>query len=214
MGALRRVEAGGALVDARLQSGHIVLPASALRTGSNRVTIEFDAGDASLNRNDDFLYTIFVPARAHEAFPCFDQPDLKARWTLALDVPEGWETLANGAETTRVSARRPDARDVRRNAADPDLPVRVCGRKVLRRSRGAQRPHVPHGAPGDRRAKGRTQSRRVVRSPRRRARVARTVHGHSLSLRQVRFPARAGVSVRRHGAPGRRLLQRLGPDAR
>src|SRR5439155_6451173 len=27
--------------------------------------------------------------------------DLKARWTLALDVPEGWETLANGAETSR-----------------------------------------------------------------------------------------------------------------
>jgi aminopeptidase N len=49
------------------------------------------------------LYTIFVPARAHEAFPCFDQPDLKARWTLALDVPTGWDTIANGAETARAS---------------------------------------------------------------------------------------------------------------
>ena len=104
MGAVRRVEAGGAIVDARARkAGHIVLPVSALRTGSNRVTIEFDAGDAPLNRNDDFLYTIFVPARAHEALPCFDQPDLKARWTLALDVPDGWETLANGAEATRIS---------------------------------------------------------------------------------------------------------------
>ncbi len=81
MGAVRLVEAGGVPVDAPLQNGHIVLPASVLRSGTNRVTIEFDAGDASLNRNDDFLYTIFVPARAHEAFPCFDQPDLKARWT-------------------------------------------------------------------------------------------------------------------------------------
>ena len=33
--------------------------------------------------------------------PCFDQPDLKARWTLALDVPSGWQVLANGAETAR-----------------------------------------------------------------------------------------------------------------
>ena len=79
-------------------NGHIVLPSSSLRVGENRVTFDFEAGDAPLNRNDEFLYTIFVPARAHEAFPCFDQPDLKARWTLSLDVPDGWETLGNGAE--------------------------------------------------------------------------------------------------------------------
>src|SRR6185369_9979841 len=65
---------------------------------------DFEAGDAPLNRNDDFLYTILVPARAHEAFPCFDQPDLKARWTLQLDVPAAWETLANGAEVTRTAS--------------------------------------------------------------------------------------------------------------
>jgi len=84
-------------------NGHLVYPAATLRTGENRLVIDFDAGDAPLNRNDDFLYTIFVPARAHEAFPCFDQPDLKARWTLSLDVPEGWETLGNGAEASKVS---------------------------------------------------------------------------------------------------------------
>src|SRR5215475_14963374 len=72
----------------RVASGHLELPVGALHAGDNRVDIEFDAGDAPLNRNDDFLYTIFVPARAHEAFPCFDQPDLKARWTLSLDVPD------------------------------------------------------------------------------------------------------------------------------
>src|SRR5690349_12307621 len=84
-------------------NGHIVLPASSLRVGDNRLTFDFDAGDAPLNRNDEFLYTIFVPARAHEAFPCFDQPDLKARWTLSLDVPDGWETLGNGAEISKTA---------------------------------------------------------------------------------------------------------------
>ncbi len=98
---MRRVEVAGTAIDARQVNGHLVVPAAALRQGDNRLTIDFDAGDAPLNRNDDFLYTILVPARAHQAFPCFDQPDLKARWTLALDVPAGWETVANGAETAR-----------------------------------------------------------------------------------------------------------------
>ena len=102
-GAVRGITIGDARIDARQVNGHIVLPAASLRTGENRVAIDFDAGNASLNRNDDFLYTLFVPARAHEAFPCFDQPDLKARWTLSLEVPEGWETLANGAEVSRAT---------------------------------------------------------------------------------------------------------------
>jgi aminopeptidase N len=105
-GRVLRIQADGASIDARQVNGHIVVPASALHAGANRVAIEFDAGDAPLNRNADFLYTIFVPARAHEALPCFDQPDLKARWTLALDVPEGWATLANGAETSSTSRDR------------------------------------------------------------------------------------------------------------
>jgi aminopeptidase N len=88
---------------ARGQNGHLVYPAADLHTGENRIVIDFDAGDAPLNRNDGFLYTILVPARAHEAFPCFDQPDLKARWTLSLEVPEGWEALGNGAETSKTS---------------------------------------------------------------------------------------------------------------
>ena len=48
---------------------------------------------------------MFVPARAHLAFPCFDQPDLKARWTLALDVPAEWQALANGAPIETVPGK-------------------------------------------------------------------------------------------------------------
>ena len=60
-----------------------MLPAAALRPGANRgARSSSRAGDASLNRNPDFLYALFVPARAHLAIPVFDQPDLKARWTL------------------------------------------------------------------------------------------------------------------------------------
>ena len=56
-GRVRRVEVSGAPVEARQVNGHLVVPAAALRQGDNRLTIDFDAGDAPLNRNDDFLYT-------------------------------------------------------------------------------------------------------------------------------------------------------------
>jgi aminopeptidase N len=71
--------------------------------GANTIAVDFVAGDASLNRTAEFMYTLFVPARARLAFPCFDQPDLKARYTLSLEIPAAWEALANGAETARES---------------------------------------------------------------------------------------------------------------
>ncbi len=148
----------------------------------------------------EFLYTLFVPARAHLTFPCFDQPDLKARWTLGLDVPAGWQAIANGAETARSEA---DGR-VRLAFAETeplsDLPLRVCRRPLLGRDRRARRPHVPHVPPRDRRRQGRAQPRRDLRSARVGARLARALHRHPVSVGQVRLPARAVVSVRRHGA--------------
>ncbi len=84
-------------------NGHIVVPAKALVAGRNEIRIEFNAGDASLNRNADFLYTLFVPARARLAFPVFDQPDLKGRWTVKLEHPSKWQSAANGAELSRTT---------------------------------------------------------------------------------------------------------------
>jgi aminopeptidase N len=49
-----------------------------------------------LNRKEDFLYTLFVPDRARTAFPCFDQPNLKATYDLTLDLPAKWTAIANG----------------------------------------------------------------------------------------------------------------------
>ena len=91
------VTRAGTTVDYTVANGHVVIPAGHTARGENEFTIEFLAGDAPLNRSDEFLYSLFVPARAHRAFPCFDQPDLKARYSLTLDVPAGWEAMANGA---------------------------------------------------------------------------------------------------------------------
>jgi len=92
------------LVVAEFAAGHLVIPSSATKAGENEVRIAFLAGDDSLNRNDDFLYTLFVPARAHFAWPCFDQPDLKARYSLTLGVPSGWQVVANAAELERAAS--------------------------------------------------------------------------------------------------------------
>jgi aminopeptidase N len=83
----------------RYASGHIVLPNTALKVGRNAVTIEFIAGNDPLNRSADFLYALFVPARARQAIPVFDQPDLKARWKLTLAYPPEWKAVSNGAES-------------------------------------------------------------------------------------------------------------------
>jgi len=85
-----------------VDQGHIVIPPSALVEGENVVEFSFVAGDEPLNRNDEFLYSLFVPARASLAFPCFDQPDLKAKWTLSLDVPRDWMAVSNGRESGRA----------------------------------------------------------------------------------------------------------------
>ena len=95
-----RTTAGPITVEVRDE--HVVIPASALRTGANAVTLAFVSSDLALNRSPEFMYTLFVPARARLAFPCFDQPDIKARYRLTLDVPADWQAVSNGAETSRV----------------------------------------------------------------------------------------------------------------
>ena len=74
---------------------HIILPEGSTIEGENEVHIRFTAGDQSLNRNDEYLYTLLVPDRARTVFPCFEQPNLKAEFTLQLEVPAEWEAVSN-----------------------------------------------------------------------------------------------------------------------
>jgi aminopeptidase N len=78
------------------ENEHIWIPRAALKVGENSLTVRWVAGDGALNRNADFLYTLLVPDRARTLFPCFDQPDLKAVFTLSLVIPAGWKAIGNG----------------------------------------------------------------------------------------------------------------------
>ena len=105
---VKSIFANGKIAKYELINEHIVISASSIRKGENSIEIEFTAGEQSLNRRDDLLYTLLVPDRARTLFPCFDQPDLKARFSLSLDVPAGWEGVANGniLSTDNISGNR------------------------------------------------------------------------------------------------------------
>ena len=104
---------GAARVNARtleaieFNGAHIRIPDSTLVPGVNEIELDFTAAiapaGASIIRVDDqtdgsrYLYTLLVPADANQLFPSFDQPDLKARFTLNLIAPAGWTAVSNGA---------------------------------------------------------------------------------------------------------------------
>jgi len=102
--AVRGVRLDGREVAYELVNGHLVIASAS--AGSHYVAIDFVAGDEALNRSDDFLYSLFVPARARLTFPCFDQPDLKARYSLTLTVPAGWQAVSNGGAIRTADAAR------------------------------------------------------------------------------------------------------------
>jgi aminopeptidase N len=85
---------------------HIRLPSRMLNRGENSLSASFaaliaPAGASVIRYHDatdgaDYLYTLLVPADANQLFPCFDQPDIKARTSLTLTIPAAWNAVANG----------------------------------------------------------------------------------------------------------------------
>jgi aminopeptidase N len=103
-GVIQSATLNGQPIATELTNGHLNLPALA---GQNTLTIAFvskaaPAGKAITRYQDkddgnEYFYTLFVPMDASMAFPCFDQPDLKAKFTLDLEHPAGWTVIGNTA---------------------------------------------------------------------------------------------------------------------
>ncbi|WP_282123137.1 M1 family metallopeptidase [Algibacter mikhailovii] len=90
-------------VEINHQQEHIIIDPKDLKIGNNEVSINFRAGELSLNRNDDYLYTLLVPDRASTLFPCFDQPDIKAHYILEVTAPKDWQVLcASNIEMSEI----------------------------------------------------------------------------------------------------------------
>lgn len=102
-GHVNRVVANAEEITIQYKEEHIIIPSEHLKNGVNNVIIEFIAGEQSLNRNEDFLYTLLVPDRASTLFPVFDQPNLKAVYNLSITAPKDWEVLAGAPEVDQIS---------------------------------------------------------------------------------------------------------------
>lgn len=94
---IKEVSVNGQPSEYTFLNEHLVLPEASTIEGKNEVHICFTAGDQSLNRNEEYLYTLLVPDRARTVFPCFEQPNLKAEFTLQLEVPAEWEAVSNSS---------------------------------------------------------------------------------------------------------------------
>lgn len=92
--AVRSVRVNGKTAQYQHRDEHVIISEKYFKKDFNEIAIEFQAGELALNRSKDFLYTLFVPDRASTAFPCFDQPDLKAKYKLSLKIPQEWNALS------------------------------------------------------------------------------------------------------------------------
>ncbi|MGI9103517.1 MAG: M1 family metallopeptidase [Terriglobales bacterium] len=111
-GQLGTVTVNGATLSAHIDNGHIEIPADRLHAGDNKVVLDFTSNIApagkAFTRFDDrddgseYIYTLLVPMDASMAFPCFDQPDIKARFTLQVVAPTDWTVISNGKPAWRV----------------------------------------------------------------------------------------------------------------
>lgn len=102
---------GKTIKDFKVATGWIEIPARYLAakteitlTFTNAFSKEGEGVQHVVDPEDkqEYVYTDFEPFQAHQFFPCFDQPDLKAHFTLTVTAPEGWKAIGNDliAETS------------------------------------------------------------------------------------------------------------------
>jgi aminopeptidase N len=111
-GEISSLIVNGQVASTEIQSGHVELPAKSLKLGENVVVIDFKAPVAlagkAITRFEDkddgseYIYTLFVPMDAEMAFPCFDQPDLKAKFRLKVTTTLDWTVISNTPGTVTM----------------------------------------------------------------------------------------------------------------
>jgi aminopeptidase N len=84
----------------------------------------------------EYVYTNFEPYEAHRLFPCFDQPDIKGRYSVEVTAPAQWEVVTNspsaGVEPTSDGRRR--HRFVQSEVFSTYLMALIGGPYVVRRT--------------------------------------------------------------------------------
>jgi aminopeptidase N len=108
-GQVLSVQLNGKPISWQHEKWFIRLAPELFATGKNNLQIHYrhafaTAGDG-LHRYQDqqtgnvYLYSNFEPFNAHKMFPHFDQPDIKATYTLDVVAPEKWQVISTTRET-------------------------------------------------------------------------------------------------------------------
>ncbi len=90
----------------------ILIPKKHMKKGKNTVAVsftkEFSKTGSGLYRFKDetdnkvYVYTDFEPYDANEFAPLFDQPDLKAKYTLNVVTPDDWKVISSVQENKKA----------------------------------------------------------------------------------------------------------------
>ncbi len=116
---VKSVTVNGKAVTPQYNGWFITLAAKDLAKGRNTVVVAYERKHSTngegLHRMVDpvdgrvYTYSHFEPAAAHQMFAVFDQPDLKATYTVTTTAPADW-TVVSTTRETKVE----DAGDARR----------------------------------------------------------------------------------------------------
>jgi aminopeptidase N len=102
-GSVSVVRANGQEVEVRREQHRLWLPAEALAP-EMRVEVEYRnrydrTGDGLHHFRDpedemEYVYSNLQPFAAHRLLPCFDQPDIKGSYRIAVAAPPGWHVIS------------------------------------------------------------------------------------------------------------------------
>jgi aminopeptidase N len=106
---VKSVTINGKQVTPTYNNWFVTLPSDTLVKGKNTVTIAYErlhsTNGEGLHRMVDpvdgkvYTYSHFEPAAAHQMFAVFDQPDLKATYTVTVNAPSDWHVVTTTRET-------------------------------------------------------------------------------------------------------------------
>ena len=105
-GRVRAVRANGEDIEPDHRDHRLHFTPGQLRM-HNRLVIEYENSYATtgdglhrfVDPEDDktYVYSNLEPFSAHRIFPCFDQPDIKAQYRLAVTAPGEWQVVSSDA---------------------------------------------------------------------------------------------------------------------
>lgn len=111
-GDVSQVEVNGNTIEVQYNGFYVELPPSALTEGLNQVAISYshpyDQDGTGLHRFVDpedgntYLYTYLWPYYSNRLFPNFDQPNIKATYTLKVRAASDWQVVSATTESSVV----------------------------------------------------------------------------------------------------------------